>query len=119
MSIFSHGTVVRGGNLVMADGAGAFYIQGMVVDGANEATVLCLMGEGRPKLPCPIDTMRNSLVESSIMAHCGVDAPLLVEPMKLCLCCRSWGKGQAVEVVGDELKVPMANGFTEGESTTR
>jgi hypothetical protein len=34
------------------------------------------------KLSSPLDTMRNSLAESSIMAHRGVDAPLRIEPMK-------------------------------------
>jgi hypothetical protein len=28
------------------------------------------------------------------------------------------GEARATEVVGDELKVPKANSFTEGESTT-
>jgi hypothetical protein len=41
------------------------------------------LGEGWPKLPSPLDVVRNSSVESSIVAHCGVDAPLRVEPMKM------------------------------------
>jgi hypothetical protein len=32
--------------------------------------------EGWPKLPSPLDAVRNSSVESSIVAHYGVDAPL-------------------------------------------
>jgi hypothetical protein len=41
-----------------------------------------LLGEGGPKLPSPLDAVRNSSTESSIMTHCGVDAPLQVELMK-------------------------------------
>jgi hypothetical protein len=32
--------------------------------------------EGWPKLPSPLDVVSNSLVESSIVARCGVEAPL-------------------------------------------
>jgi hypothetical protein len=42
-----------------------------------------LLGEGRSKLPSPLDSMRNPLEESSIMAHPRADAPLRVETMKL------------------------------------
>jgi hypothetical protein len=41
------------------------------------------LGEGWPKLPFPLDVVRNSSVESSIVAHYGVDTPLRVEPMKM------------------------------------
>jgi hypothetical protein len=48
----------------------------VVVAGANEAPVLRRLGEGWPRLPFLLDAVRNSSVESSIMALCGVDAPL-------------------------------------------
>jgi hypothetical protein len=53
----------------------------MVVTGVSEAPVACLLGEGRLKLPSSLDAVRNSLVESSIMAYHEVDALLLVEPI--------------------------------------
>jgi hypothetical protein len=62
--------------------AGAFSIHSVVMVGARTVLVLRLMGEGRLKLPSPLDTMRNSAVESSIMAHRGVETPLQVERMK-------------------------------------
>jgi hypothetical protein len=40
-----------------------------------------LSRDGRPKLSSPPDVVRNSSAESSIMACCGVDASLRVEPM--------------------------------------
>jgi hypothetical protein len=51
--------------------------------GAGRVPVPHLLGEGRPKLQSPLDVMRNSSVESSIMARRGVGAPLRVEPMKM------------------------------------
>jgi hypothetical protein len=39
-------------------------------------------GEGWRKLPSPLDIIRHSLVESSIVARCGVDALRWVEPTK-------------------------------------
>jgi hypothetical protein len=65
-------TVVRRGNLVVA---GAFSIRVVGVAAMNKAPVLHHLGEGWLKLPSPPDTMRNSSVESSIVAHYGVDAP--------------------------------------------
>jgi hypothetical protein len=44
----------------------------VVLVGANEPPVLRRLGEGWPKLPSLLDAMRNSSVESSILAHCGV-----------------------------------------------
>jgi hypothetical protein len=73
-------TTVHRGNLIVA---GAFSYRVVVVAGANEALVLHHLGEGWSMLPCPLDTVRNSSVESSIMAHYGVDAPLRVEPTKV------------------------------------
>jgi hypothetical protein len=61
--------------------AGAFSFHIVVVAGASEAPMLRL-GERWSKLPSPLDTMRNSSVESLIMARCGVDAPWQVEPTK-------------------------------------
>jgi hypothetical protein len=66
----------------MARVAGAFSIHGVVAMGAGGAHVPRLLGEGRPKLPSPLDDVRNSSAESSIMAHCRDGIPLLVEPMK-------------------------------------
>jgi hypothetical protein len=31
----------------------------------------------------------------------------------------AWGEAKTSEVVGDQLKVPKVNGFTEGESIAR
>jgi hypothetical protein len=45
--------------------------------------VLRPLGEGWSKLPSLPDAMRNSSVESLIMACRGVDAPLRVEPTKV------------------------------------
>jgi hypothetical protein len=55
---------------------GASSIHCMVVMGASEALMPRLLGQGRPKLPSPLDAVRNSSVESFIMAHHGVGAPL-------------------------------------------
>jgi hypothetical protein len=63
--------------------AGAFSIFGVDVTGAGEAPVLCLLGEGRLKLPSPLDVVRNFSAESSIMAHSRVGTPLRVEPIKV------------------------------------
>jgi hypothetical protein len=52
------------------------FSHGVVVTGAGGAPVPCLLGDERQKLPFPLDTMRNSSVEPSIMALQGVDAPL-------------------------------------------
>jgi hypothetical protein len=60
----------------MACVAIAFSIHGVVVARASGPPTLHLLGEGRPKLPSLLDAMRNSLVESLIMARHGVDAPL-------------------------------------------
>jgi hypothetical protein len=42
--------------------------------------------------------------------------PLQVIPMKIAPESPPVGEGQAAKAVGDELKAPKANGFTEGES---
>jgi hypothetical protein len=61
------------------------FSHGVVVTGVSEVPMSCFLGEGRLKLPSPLKVMRNSSVESSIMARRGVDAPLRVEPMKAAL----------------------------------
>jgi hypothetical protein len=81
--VFGRGTTVRGGNLVMA---GAFSFHVVVVVGANEAPMLCCLGEGWLKLPSPVDAVRNSLVESSIVA-----------PMKM---------APSLPLLGDRLRPP-------------
>jgi hypothetical protein len=53
------------------------------------------------------------------MARHRVDAPRRVEPMKVVPEFPPRGEAQTIEVVGDELKIPKANGFVEGESTAR
>jgi hypothetical protein len=77
--VFGHGTTIHKGNLIVA---GAFSFCVVVVAGANEAHMLRLLGEGWPKLPSPLDAMRYSSMGSSIVARCGVDAPLRVKPTK-------------------------------------
>jgi hypothetical protein len=62
--------------------ARTFSFHVVVVVGVSEAPVLRLLGEGWPKLPSLLDAVRNSSVESSIMARCEVDAPRQVEPTK-------------------------------------
>jgi hypothetical protein len=54
----------------MAYVARAFSVHGVVAMLASEAPTPRLLGEGRSKLPSPLDAVRNS----SIMAHRGVDA---------------------------------------------
>jgi hypothetical protein len=61
---------------------GPFSFCVVVVVEASEAPMLCLLGERWPKLPFPLEAMRNSSVASSIVAHYGVDAPQHVEPTK-------------------------------------
>jgi hypothetical protein len=77
--VSGHGAAIHGRNIVVAE---AFSYHVVVVAGASEDSALCLLGEGRLKLPSPLDVVRNSSVESSIMARCGVDAPQQVEPTK-------------------------------------
>jgi hypothetical protein len=57
----------------------------------GQARPMCcaFWGEGWPKLPSPLEAMRNSSVESLVMAHCRVDAPRRVEPTKRGLHCPS------------------------------
>jgi hypothetical protein len=118
--VFSHGATICGETVIMACVAGAFSIHSVVVAGANEGLVLHLLVEGKPKLPTPLDALRNSSVESSIMARHGVDALLRVEPMKAVpLVTHPGGEAQAAEVVDDELKVFEVNGFAEGKSAAR
>jgi hypothetical protein len=97
--------------------AGAFSFHVAVVVEANGAPVLRRLGEGWQKLPPPLDAMRNSSAESSIVAHCGVDAPLRGEPTKMVPSLPLLRDAQATKVIGDELKVPNVNWFTEEEST--
>jgi hypothetical protein len=56
-----------------------------------------LLGEGRPKLPSPLDVMRNYSIESSIMAHHGDGVPLRVELMKV---------APASPLLGERLRSP-------------
>jgi hypothetical protein len=92
--VSSCGSAIHGGNLVMV---GAFSFHVAVVVGANRAPVLRYLGKGWLKLPSPLDAVRNSLVESSIVACYGVDASLRVEPMKVVL---------SLPLLGDRLKLP-------------
>jgi hypothetical protein len=55
----------------------------MVVVGAGEAPVPLLLGEGRSILPSSSEAVRNSSVESPIMAHNGDDGPPRAEPMTM------------------------------------
>jgi hypothetical protein len=71
--VSDHGAAFCRGNLIVAR---AFSFRVVVVAVANEAPVLHRLGEGWLKLPSPFDAVRNSSVESSIMAHCRVDASL-------------------------------------------
>jgi hypothetical protein len=73
--------------------AGAFSFHVAIVVGANEAPVLCRLGEGWSKLPSPVNVVRSSSMESSIVAHCGVDARYELSLQKWCLRCPSWEIG--------------------------
>jgi hypothetical protein len=70
--VFSRGVAVHGGN-PNAVGVLSFHV---VVVGANKPPMLRCLGEGWSKLPSPLDTVRNSSMESSIVVYSGVDAPL-------------------------------------------
>jgi hypothetical protein len=58
------------------------FSHGVVAMGVGRAPMPHLLGEGRPKPPTPLDVVRNSSVESSIMAQYGDGVPLQLEPMK-------------------------------------
>jgi hypothetical protein len=62
--VSNRGTAVRGGNPTMVR-ALSFHV---VVVGANEPPVLRHLGEGWLKLPSLLDIVRNSSMESSIVA---------------------------------------------------
>jgi hypothetical protein len=81
--VLGHGAIVRSGTVVMTWVAGAFSVHGVVVAGVGEAPLPCLLGEGRPEPPSPLDAVRNSLAESSIKARREDGVPLRVEPMKM------------------------------------
>jgi hypothetical protein len=98
---------VHGGTIIVAWAAGEFSIHGVVVMGASKAPVPRLLGEGRPKPLSPLNAVRNSSAKSSIMENHIDEAPQWVDPLE----------AQTAEIVGDELKVPKANGFIEGKST--
>jgi hypothetical protein len=70
------GATIHGGIVVMACVAEAFSIHGVDVTGAGKVPMPRLPGEGRVEPPSPLDTMRNSSVKSSIMAHRTDDVPL-------------------------------------------
>jgi hypothetical protein len=59
------------------------FTHGVVAARAGGAPVPRLLGEGRPKPLSPHDIMRNSSMESSIMAYCRDEATLRVEAMKV------------------------------------
>jgi hypothetical protein len=63
--VSNHGSAIRKRNLVVA---GLFFFLVVVAVGANGPPVLCRLGEGRPKLPSPLDAVSHSSVESSIAA---------------------------------------------------
>jgi hypothetical protein len=71
-----HSAAIHVVTITVACVAGAFSIHGVVVAGANETPALHLFGEGRSMLPSPLDVVKNSSAESSIMAHHGVCASL-------------------------------------------
>jgi hypothetical protein len=58
------------------------FSHGVVVMGASVAPVPCLKEEGRPEPPYSLEAMKNSSVESSIMAH-SVGGPLWVVLLKM------------------------------------
>jgi hypothetical protein len=91
----------------------------MVMVGAGEAPMPCLLGEGRSEPPSLPEVVWNSSVEFPIMGHSGDAGPLWVEPMSVVSEPSLLGESQAAEAVGDELEAPKANGFAEGEAITR
>jgi hypothetical protein len=52
----------------------------MVVAGAGEAPMSCLLGEGRSILPSPFEAVWNYSVESPVMARSGDGGPPLLSP---------------------------------------
>jgi hypothetical protein len=75
--VSGHSITIHVGNIDMAR---VFSFRVVVVAGVIETHVLHHLGERWPKLPSPLDAMRNSSVESSIMARYGIDAPVQVQP---------------------------------------
>jgi hypothetical protein len=73
-------SAIHGGTLAVA---GVFSIHDVVVTGTSEANMSHLLGEGRLKTPSLLEVVRNFSIESSIMAHCGDEAQLWVEPMEV------------------------------------
>jgi hypothetical protein len=101
----------------MAWVTGVFSTHVVVVMGVGRAPVSCLLGEGRSELPSPLKVVWNSSVESSIVPCSGDGGPLWVEHKKAASESFLQGEAQAVEAVGDEVKAPKANSFTEGDAT--
>jgi hypothetical protein len=68
-------------------------------DGSRQRPRATHLGRGvwGGELPSPLHAMRNSSVESSIMAHHGVDVLLHVEPMKV---------APASPLLGERLRPP-------------
>jgi hypothetical protein len=73
------GTAICRGNLVVV---GVFSFHVAVIVGANEASVLCHLVEGWPRVPSLLDGVRLPS-----LPHCELS------PQKWRLCCPSWGIG--------------------------
>jgi hypothetical protein len=63
------------------------FSHGVVVTGASEAPVSCLLGEGRLILPSLSEAVGNSSAESPIMVCGGDGGPLQSAPMMMYLAC--------------------------------
>jgi hypothetical protein len=92
---------------------------GMVVAGAVDAPMLCLLGEGRSIVPSPSEATWDSSMESSVMARNRDDGSLWIERMMVTTKPSPMKEAQAAKVVGDELEAPEETSFTEGENITR
>jgi hypothetical protein len=71
--VSGRGASAHGGTIVMALVARASSSHGMVTTRADATPVPCLRVEGRPEPSSPLEAVKNSSLESSIMA-CNGDA---------------------------------------------
>jgi hypothetical protein len=91
----------------------------MVMAGAGEAPVSCLLREGRSILPSPSEAAWNSSTESPIVAHNGDGGPPRAEPMTMESEPSTMGEGlMPLKRSVMNSKTPKMNNFAEGEATT-
>jgi hypothetical protein len=90
----------------------------MVVVEVRGSSVPCLPREGRSVLPSLLGVVGNPSVESPIIVHCRSGGPPWAGPMTMVPEPSPGLEAQATESIGDDLKIPKANGFAEGKTIT-